>query len=105
MNGKEDSGSSEIASPRQRTRPAHLNDFVTDNQIIDEACKRTKGTDGPGREIFKDDIYHCIRRIFNGDSIDAVTHDIKGIIGTRDFRKSLNKMDDPDRECLKAKQL
>ena len=103
MNGKEDSGSSEIASPRKRTRPAHLNDFVTDNQIIDEACKRTKGTDGPGREIFQDDIYHCIRRIFNGDDIADVTDSIQSIIGGRKIRTVLNKMDNPDAECERAK--
>ena len=105
MNGKEESGSSEIASPRQRTRPAYLTDFVTDNEIIDEACKRTKGHSGPGRDIFKDDIYHCIRRIFNGDRIDAVTDDIKNKIGNenRKIRTVLNKMDNPDAECERAK--
>lgn len=107
MNGKDDSGSSKKASPRQKKRPEYLGDFVTDNEIIDEACKPTSGKEpsGPGRKIFKDDIYDCIEMLFNGSTIDTVTRHIKGIIGKDDFRKSLSRMNNADRECLKAKQL
>ena len=102
MNGKEDSGQK---ATRQRTRPAHLDGFETDLERIDEACKPdNKQKGGPGREIFKDDIYECIHRIFKGDSIGDVTNYIQGIIGAgKKIRTVLNKMDDPDRECGKAK--
>lgn len=104
MSKEADSGQN---APRDRRLPKYLQeDFETDNEIIDAACKPdNKQKGGPGRELFKDDIYECIHMIFNGSTTEDVTNYIQqDIIGAgKKIRTVLNKMDNPDRECLAAK--
>ena len=95
---------SDPKATRERKRPAYFDDFETNNKIIDAACKPDNNQTGdPGRELFKDDIYECIHMIFKGDDIHDVTDYIQEIIGKREIRTVLTKLNNPDRECLVAK--
>ena len=98
---------SDPKATRDRRLPKYLQeDFETDNEIIDAACKPNNNRTGdPGRELFQDDIYECIHMIFNGANIEEVTHHIQQNIirDGRKIRTVLNKLDNPDKECGNAK--
>jgi hypothetical protein len=74
--------------------------------LTQRVSQTRKEEGGPGRELFKDDIYECIHMIFKGHTIENVTNHIQNNIikNGKKIRTVLNKMDDPDRECLKAKE-
>ena len=101
-----DKDSSQTTTRRFPRRPSWLNTYETDDDIIKEACKRTTGVKGNSqKDLFKDDIYDCIHRLFKGHPVQTVRNYIKNKIGddTRKIRTVLNKMNNPDAECERAK--